>query len=127
MSDRTTTHHLLFPRELWRYSEKSRKLQTAYTIRLKSSAHEQFNDWVDHNIGYIPPIPPKELELIYLHLGENLKEGTIQARLNKLLAAIRLVADASDNTTVKITLALAWENLKLQAEYLDIFPKTITE
>ena len=131
-TDRLTTHHLLFPRGLWRYSEKYRKLRSSFTIRLTQSAHEQFNKWADQNIGFIPAIPPKELDMIWARLihqhGEGfLKAGTLQSRLANFLAAIRAVADASNIPTVKIIMILTWENLRLQAEFLGIFPETTTK
>lgn len=121
LSDRMTSHHLLFPADMWRYSEKSKKLRTSYIYRLPKSEHAILNAWIDSGIGYIPPIPPRELEQVFSCLCFD--NRPLANRLAHLIEIIELVGNAAESSTVKISMALTWRNLELQGEYLGILPK----
>ena len=125
MADRITTHHLLFPRALWQRAGPSNDLRSSFVIKLRESAHDALNDWIESGIGYIPPIPPRELAIVYGRTKHN--DGPLNHRLSHLIETIREVADASTNSTVKFSMTLTWRNLELQGQYLGILPKNQKE
>lgn len=118
-----TDHHILFPKALWVYSDKAITLRSSFKIRLRESVHADLNYWVDQNIGYIPPIPPKELEQVYFKVSQH--DGSLKSRLIYLIDSIRTIADQSPTSTVKISMALTWRNLELEGEYLGILPRQL--
>jgi len=111
-----TTHHLLFPREMWQYSQASSKLRTAFTIRITAEQHLALNNWIDSTIGFIPPIPPIELAEVRTLLDN--KPAPLEARLIQLADAIRTVANNSKHYTVRTSMTLTRNNLLRQMNYL---------
>lgn len=114
-----TKHHILFPETMWEYSPKSRKLRNAFVVKLTANEHGDMNAWIEGTIGYIPPLPPRELNAIY-DLVESRLDAPLKDRLDVLLSAIKKVADKSSTPAVKTSLYLTLDNLQQQVDYLNI-------
>jgi hypothetical protein len=95
-----------------------------FILEIREKEHKELNEWIERSIGFIPPIPPRELSLVLARISHD--DGSITSRLIHLIEVIRAIADASDNSTVKISMTLTWRNIQLQGERLGLIPQTPT-